>query len=311
MEKDFKIITDSAANLPNSLIDKYNIPIISLYYIMEGEEYLSYEKGVESDLKPVYDKMRQNVAIKTSCLSTEECAKAFEKEVKAGNDIIYIGFSSGLSASFSNAQAAAVDVMKKYPGSKIYAIDSLSASLGQGRLVTIACEMKENGSTCDEIVKWLDANRLKMCHLFSVENLTYLYRGGRVSKATHVFADTLNIKPIMHVDNKGHLVSIGKTFGRKLALTNLASRMAKEIVNPESQTIYISHGDCPDDVEFLIKKINEKVKVKEFVTNLVDLVIGAHSGPGTIALFFLGNNRGCPEEAPQPKATTSTAPTKR
>ncbi|MDR0426007.1 MAG: DegV family protein [Clostridiales bacterium] len=300
--KPYTIITDSAANLTPGLINRYQLPIVSLSYIFEGEEHLSYRPGVESNLKSVYENMRQKAPIKTSCMNEDHCREVFEAPLKLGHDILYIGFSSGLSASYAVGETVANELKKAYPGQKIYTVDSFAAAMGQGRLVTIACEMKEKGAEIDEVLTWVTDNRLKMCHLFTVDTLFHLYRGGRVTRSKHLLADTLNIKPILHVNDEGRLVAIGKTFGRKASLANLASRMAKEIVNPEEQTIYISHGDCIEDVEYLIKRISDKLTVKEYVINILDLVVGAHSGPGTVAVFYLAHSRHGEDAAAAPAA---------
>lgn len=301
----YTIVTDSAANLTDGLIETYQIPIVSLSYIMGGESYLSYEPGVKQDLKAVYAEMRNKTSVKTSCLNAGHCREVLETVLKQGQDVVFIAFSSGLSASYKVAEETVIELRRDYPERKILIADSLSAALGQGRLVTLACEMREAGKSIEEVYHFVQESKLTMCHLFTVENLYYLYRGGRVTRSKHLFADTLSIKPVMHMDDEGHLVAIGKAFGRKASLTNMASRLVREIVNPEEQTLYISHGDCIEDVEFLIKRISDKITVKGFVINMLDLVVGAHSGPGTVAVFYQGVSRNgdSAEEAAKAKAS--------
>ena len=203
--------------------------------------------------------MREKVPMTTSCVSRENCDKVFSEILRAGKDVLYIGFSSALSATYEVAAKSLEDLKTEFPERKIYYIDSLSASLGQGRLVTYAAERRQSGENIEQVCKWVENNKLKLNHLFTVDNLSYLYRGGRVKKSAYLLASTLNIKPVMHMDDEGRLTPIGKVFGRKTSLTNLAQRTAEAITNPENQTIYISHGDCIEDVEFLIAKLKEKV----------------------------------------------------
>lgn len=288
---DYVIVTDSSANLTNELIDSYGVRVLSLVYIMDGKEYLSYEKGVEPALKSVYEKMREKTPVSTSCINADVCYAEFTKVLDEGKDLYYLGFSSGLSNSFDVAKTVLEDLKTKYPDRKILYTDSLNASLGQGLMVIYAVRKKQEGYTIEQLCDWMNENKLMFCQLFTVDSLSYLYRGGRLKKSSYVLASTLNIKPVMHMDLQGKLTSIGKVFGRKKALSNLVERMKTSIVDPEQQTICISHGDCISDVEYLIAKINETVKVKEIIVNYVDLVIGAHSGPGTVALFFFGKER--------------------
>jgi DegV family protein with EDD domain len=288
---DFEIVTDSSANLPDELIDKYGIPIIPLVYIVDGKESLSYYKTSVNDMKKYYTLMREKIPCSTSCASRGNCEGIFEQILSGGKDVLYIGFDSALSATYGVVEGVLRDVAAKYPDRKALAIDTLSAALGQGQLVISAVKLRDGGKTIDEIYAWLQANILKSCHLFTVDTLTYLYKGGRVKPSAYLLASVLNIKPIMHVSDDGHLTPIGKVFGRKASLVKLAALTAEKIVDPENQTIYISHGDCFDDVEFFMTKLKEKIKVKGFVINCLDLVIGVHAGPGTVAIFFYGEKR--------------------
>lgn len=287
----FEIVTDTCSNLSDELIRRYEINIIPMIYIVNGEEHLSYVETEKTDLKKYYDLLREKVPMSTSCITRENCDNVFDAILASGKDMIYMGFSSALSATYENARASLDDLQKKYPERKIYCIDTLCASLGQGRLVTYAAERRENGEDIDAVAKWAEENKKRLIHLFTVDTLSYLYRGGRVKKTAYLLASTFNIKPIMHVDDEGRLTAIGKVIGRKKSLDDLARRTTEAIVEPEKQTIYIGHGDCIEDVEFLISKLKERVKVKDIVVNYIDLVVGTHSGPGTVAVFFLGEKR--------------------
>lgn len=211
--------------------------------------------------------------------------------MQEGLDILYIGFSSALSATYISGEKAAAALRKKYPERKIITVNTLGASLGEGLLVLYAARMKEAGASMKEVQNWLEQNRLKLCHYFTVDDLFFLFRGGRVKKTSYLIANLVNIKPIMHMDDYGRLIPIGKVMGRKKSLNTIAEMVIRDIVDPEDQTICVSHGDCIEDVEYLKEKIEEKIKVKEWVINYVDPVVGAHSGPGTVAIFFLGNHR--------------------
>ncbi len=287
----FEIFTDSSANLSDEIIAKYNLNIVSLVFRVDGEEYVSYEKGKVTDLQQYYIMLREKKLITTSCCNASEFIRAFEEKLEKGIDILYVGFSSGISATYQSGLLAIEELKEKYPDRKIISVDTLAASLGEGLLVYHACMLKEEGKSIEEIAGWLESNKLNLAHWFTVDDLFYLYRGGRVSKSSYVIGNFAKIKPILHVDNAGKLIPMAKVIGRKKSLIHLAERLAESIINPEEQIVTISHGDCLEDVEFLIKKIKEKVTVKEFVVNIIDPVVGAHSGPGTVALFFMAKNR--------------------
>lgn len=287
----YRIVTDSSANLTDELIDKYDIGIASLVFYSGNKEFTSYVKGVKTDLKQFYDMLRKKGALTTSCVNEATFIEVFEPTLQEGLDILYIGFSSALSATYISGEKAAAALRKKYPERKIITVNTLGASLGEGLLVLYAARMKEAGASMKEVQNWLEQNRLKLCHYFTVDDLFFLFRGGRVKKTSYLIANLVNIKPIMHMDDYGRLIPIGKVMGRKKSLNTIAEMVIRDIVDPEDQTICVSHGDCIEDVENLKEKIEEKIKVKEWVINYVDPVVGAHSGPGTVAIFFLGNHR--------------------
>lgn len=287
----YRIVTDSSANLTDELIDKYDIGIASLVFYSGNKEFTSYVKGVKTDLKQFYDMLRKKDALTTSCVNEATFIEVFEPTLQEGLDILYIGFSSALSATYISGEKAAAALRKKYPERKIITVNTLGASLGEGLLVLYAARMKEAGASMKEVQNWLEQNRLKLCHYFTVDDLFFLFRGGRVKKTSYLIANLVNIKPIMHMDDYGRLIPIGKVMGRKKSLNTIAEMVIRDIVDPEDQTICVSHGDCIEDVEYLKEKIEEKIKVKEWVINYVDPVVGAHSGPGTVAIFFLGNHR--------------------
>lgn len=287
----FKIITDSAANLPEKMIDQYDLSVLSLSFFVEGKECFSYIEGEIQDLSRFYTMMREKQEIKTSLVNLEYAEKECKKILSLGQDVLYIGFSSGLSGSYQAVSLALESLKEDFPERKIFYVDSLSAALGQGLLVKYAVDLREEGKTLEEVYQWVLDNRLKLVHWFTVEDLFFLKRGGRVSAATAVLGTALSIKPVMHVDNQGHLVVMEKARGRKKSLDALVRHMEETAINPSEQVVYISHGDCQEDAEYVAQRVKERLQVKEVMIRVLDPVIGAHSGPGTVALFFMGNKR--------------------
>ena len=287
----FEIITDSSANLPETLIERYQLHILSLMFLVGDKEYYSYVKGEVTDIKKFYTMMREGQKITTSHINRDVCTRLFESLLSSGKDILYIGFSSGLSGTYQTGHMVLEEMREKYPERKIYDIDTLAASLGEGLLVTYAARMREAGRTIEEVHQWLVDNRLHLCHWFTVDDLFFLKRGGRISATTALAGTVLGIKPVMHVDNEGHLVPVAKVRGRKNSLDALVAHMEKTAIEPGHQTVYITHGDCIEDAEYVASLVRKKFGVKEIVINYVDPVIGAHSGPGTVALFFVGTER--------------------
>jgi len=286
----FEIVTDSSANLTDAIINRYGIHILSLVFRIGDKEFMSFEKGMTTQEKPFYEKMRKGEIITTGLINAHDCREKFEGILKQGNDILYIGFSSALSGTFDVGAMTARQLREEYPDNKIIVIDSLAASLGEGLLVMYAAQMREDGHTLEEVHNWLNENILHMAHWFTVGDLQYLRRGGRISATSAILGSILHIKPIMHVDNEGRLVPTGKIIGRRESLIELVKKMKETVVHPEEQIVAITHGDVIEDAEFVEGMVRE-MHVKDVIINYVDLVVGAHSGPGTIALFFMGTNR--------------------
>lgn len=287
----FEIITDSSANLPEDMIETCHLTILSLSFFVDKVEYFGYEKGKLTDLSQFYEMMREKKDITTSLVNTSVAMEQCETLLKEGKDILYIGFSSGLSGSYQSVAVALDELRERYPERKIYSVDSLAAALGEGLLVRYAIDLREEGKNIEEVAEWLLENRLRLCHWFTVDDLFFLKRGGRISATTALLGTALNIKPILHVDDEGHLIMMEKARGRKKSLDALVDHMQQTIENPENQYIYISHGDCLEDANYVANKIKELYSVKEVFVRILDPVIGAHSGPGTLALFFLGSKR--------------------
>ncbi len=288
MANEFVIITDSGSDITPSLAAEWGIKVVPLSYSIDDGEPLP---GDKVDLKEFYAALRAKSSSKTSAANLENFTQAFGECAKQGKDVLYLGFSSGLSSTVSTGKLAASEMSEEYPDIKFYAVDTLCASLGQGMMVHIAVQMKNAGKTIEEIRDYVEENKLHLCHSFTVDDLFFLKRGGRVSAATAVVGSMLAIKPVLHVDNAGHLISIGKARGRKASIQELAKACIEKSVDPETQTMFISHGDCEDEANELAAIIKEKLNPVDVIVGCIGPVIGAHSGPGTIALFFLGNER--------------------
>lgn len=287
----YVIVTDSAANLPEELYDKFGITVVSLSFHVDGKEYKSYVKGQKTDLKQFYSMMRNKEMITTSLIGPDEFSTAFSEILESGQDVLYIGFDSALSGTYQSATIAASDLAERYPERKILLVDTLCASIGEGLLVYYAGRLREEGKTIEEVYDWLMANRLNTCHWFTCDDLFFLKRGGRVSAATAVVGSLLQVKPVMHVSDAGKLEVVSKARGRKQALHALVSEMEKTIKDPQKQLVCIGHGDCEEDAQYVMKQIQEKFNPKETMIHYLDPVIGAHAGPGTLAVFFMGTAR--------------------
>lgn len=289
---DFEIVTDSSSNLPEDYIEENGLHILPLTFLVDDKQYQSYLKGEHIDLQHFYTMMRENKVITTSLPNLADAKNLLEGLAEAGKDILYIGFSSGLSGTYEAIELILKDVQKQYPERKIRYVDTLGASLGEGLLAYYAVNLAKEGKSIDEITGWLEDNKLKLAHWFTVDDLMFLFRGGRLSKTSARAGTMLNIKPVMHMDDEGHLIPVEKVRGRKKSLNSLVDHMRDSAQKPiGDQTVFITHGDCVEDAEYVANKVREEFGVKDIVINYVDPVIGAHSGPGTVALFFLAEQR--------------------
>ncbi len=285
----FKIITDSASDLPLSVLESLDVDWVELNVYIDGKNY-DYD-GSEESVKKFYDEVRSGMNASTSAANSSEFTELMEKYLKQGKDVLYIGFSSGLSSTYNSGVIAADELREKYPDRKIYTVSSLCASLGEGLLVYLAARKQKDGCTIEETRGYAESIKLNLCHWFTVDDLFHLKRGGRVSATTAVVGSMLNIKPILHVDDEGHLINVGKARGRKASIKELVVRMKELAIDPENQTVFISHGDCYDDAAALAEMVKKEFNVKDVLIGYIGPVIGAHSGPGTVALFFLGSHR--------------------
>ncbi len=284
--RDYVILTDSGTDLSPEMAEKLGIKILDLMVIMDGEEP---KPNSSVDPKEFYAFLRSKKNATTSAINSDTFAEAMEEIIKDGKDALYLGFSSGLSNTFNAGRLAAEELSEKYPDSKIYAVDTLCASLGQGLLVYLAVKKKEAGASIEEVRDYVLENRLHLCHQFTVEDLMFLKRGGRVSAATAVVGTMLNIKPVMHVDNDGHLIKVGTARGRKASMDALMEKMKKTVM--DTDVMFVCHGDCIDDANYVAERAKAELGVKEVFIDYTGVVIGSHSGPGTLAIFYLGTER--------------------
>lgn len=289
---EYIITTDSTCDLPKSYIKENNIRVLPLTYVLEG---VTYNIDKTLPINEFYGKMKSGAMPTTSQVNPEEAKEAFLSILEDGVGILHIAFSSGLSGSYNSARIAAEELREENPEYEIYVIDSLCASLGEGMLVHKAVKLKEQGKTIQETVKWLEANKLHVCHNFTPDDLNHLYRGGRVSKTAAILGTMANVKPVLHVDDEGHLIPLSKVRGRKKSLVTLVDNMEKQIGSYIEENkrdgVFIGHGDVEEDARFVADLVKERFGIESFLISYVGPVIGSHTGPGILALFFMGEKR--------------------
>lgn len=285
----FTILTDSSANLPEYLIDAHGIKVMSLEFIVDDELYHSYIPGETSDLSQFYTMMREGKVITTTLPALEDVDVIIREQFEAGNDVLYMGFDSTLSGTFDAVSAYMERIhTEEYPDLQIEYVDTKAAAMGQGLFVLEAVKLRDSGTSLAETAAWARENCLTFAHWFTVEDLKYLERGGRLSKGSAFIGSILSIKPVLHVDEIGRLVPLDKVRGRRKSLQTLVDHFAETAREPKADLLVgISHGDCAEDAEFVRSQIAERFGVKDFIVVVLDPVIGAHSGPGTVALFFV------------------------
>ena len=282
----YQIITDSCCDFPKEMYDALNVKVAPLTVCWQGSER---DDANDDSLKVLYDAMRNGESATTSAVNPQRWAEVMEPSLREGKDILVMAFSSALSTTYQSAVIAAEELMEKYPDRKILVCDTLAASLGQGLLVWYACRKRDAGMSLKELYCWVEENKRYLCMWFTVDDLMHLKRGGRVSSATALVGTMLQIKPVLHVDDAGRLINVDKTRGRKAAIRALLQRMEETALS--ETPVFISHGDCAGEAEELAAAIRERFLGVEPVINFVGPVIGSHSGPGTVALFFLAKRR--------------------
>ncbi|MBP3412826.1 MAG: DegV family protein [Oscillospiraceae bacterium] len=285
------LLTDSCADLSQEQYKELDIEMIPLTFLLEGKSYENRPDESSMKFSEVYGKLRDGANIQTSAINVEQFRNAYLPYLQKGLDILYIGFSSALSGTYSAGCIAAQDLAEEFPERKILTVDSLGAALGQGLMLYLTAKKRLAGASIEEAAAYIEELKLQLCHWFTVDDLFFLKRGGRLSGATALIGSALGIKPVLHVDNEGHLVKVSTVRGRKNSLKALAEKMAATAIDPANQTIFIGHGDCREDAELLAQMIKDSCGYKDIHIGYVGPVIGAHSGPGTIALFFIGSGR--------------------
>ena len=285
----FRIFTDSGCDISPATLAEWGVHLEALTFRFDDSE----KEYTNAEMAPnaFYEKMRNGGIAKTAAVNTESFAGAFESALKDGLDVLYVGFSSGISNTYNAGRIAAEELREKYPERKIIVIDTLTASAGEGMLVWFATQKMREGATVDETAAYIKALCPSVCAWFTVDNLTYLKRGGRVSPTTALIGNALHIKPVMHVDDNGKLIKVTTAHGRKKSIAALAAKYKETAKDPENGCVFISHGDCEEDAKFLANLLKEQNGVTVSLITDVGPVIGAHSGPGTLALFFVGSER--------------------
>ena len=283
----YQIITDSCCDFTEAQYKEYDVVSVPLTVTYNGENHENFSRP--EDVKAFYDQLRTGVMATTAAVNPDGWANAMEPALKAGKDVLVLAFSSGLSTTYQSAVIAAKELQEDYPDRTIRVVDTLCAALGQGLLVWYAAQKRDEGMTIDELTAWVEANKLNICHWVTVDDLSHLKRGGRISATTAIVGTMLNIKPIIFVDNDGHLINTAKVRGRKAAMEYLVKQLQE--TGTEQDTVFIAHGDCPEDAAALEALVKEKCGVKNVITGYVGPVIGAHTGPGVLVLFFLGTHR--------------------
>lgn len=286
---DYRIYTDSACDLSPKILEEWGVSCCSLTFRFEKE--VGVYANNDMSAQDFYAKMKKGGIAKTAAVNSEEFKASFEKSLEDGYDVIYIGFSSGLSTTYNSARIAAEELSEKYPDRKIITVDSLCASAGLGLLVYLAVTKKREGLSISSLADYLRDNVKNLCHWFTVDDLVYLKRGGRINPATAFVGNLLGIKPVLHMDDEGHLINVSKVRGRRSAIAALADKYGELAICKESDLVFISEADCISDANTLSDMLRERYGARVQIITDVGPVIGAHSGPGTLALFFLGKAR--------------------
>ena len=288
MMNTYQIVTDSSCDFTRAQYAEHNLTYAPLTLLYKGREYRSFTE--HDELHAFYDGIRGGEMPTTSAVNPEGWAEVMEPALEEGKDVLCLAFTSGLSTTYQSAVIAAGELREKYPQRKILVVDTLCAALGQGLLVHLACRRRDEGYSLEELAAWVEETKLKLCHWVTVDDLNHLKRGGRVSATTAFVGGMLGIKPIIHVDNDGKLATVAKCRGRKAAMEYLVQKLCED--GTDVETVSIAHGDCPGDAAALEAMIREKCPaVKQVITGYVGGVIGAHTGPGVLVLFFLGKQR--------------------
>lgn len=289
--KTYQIVTDATSDLPLELVGKLDVHVIPMHCAIDGDDYLITADNRNLSSHDFYDMLRAGQVSSTTQVNGETFKAEVRPFLKDGLDVLYICFSSGLSSTYASIRIAIEDLAEEFPERKLRIVDSLSATGGEGLLVYHAVKRMEDGMGLDELAQWIEDNKLHFAHWFTVDDLKFLKRGGRVSATAALVGTVLSVKPIMHVDNEGRLIPVDKVRGRRKSLEELVAHMEKSAIRPADQTVFISHGDTPEDAAYIEKLVRERLGVKNVFIGPVGPVVGSHGGPGIICLFFLAEER--------------------
>ena len=284
----YKIITDTCCDFPMEMYKELDVEVVPMSVLYKG---VSYNEYTEQWLKDMYNGLRTGESASTAAVNPTQWAEHIEPILQQGLDALVLPFSSGMSTTYQSAVIAAEELLEKYPDRKIRVVDIMCASMGQGLMVWYACQKQYQGMSLEEVAAWCEDNKLNLCHWVIADDLMHLKRGGRVSAATAVAGTLLQIKPVIHVNDEGKLISVGKARGRKAAIQTLCKKVGELGIPDANDTIFISHGDCLEDAEQLAAMLKETYGTKNVIISYIGAVIGAHAGPGTMAIFFLGKHR--------------------
>ncbi|MBQ1518119.1 MAG: DegV family protein [Clostridia bacterium] len=285
----FSIVTDTGCDMPSALAEKLKVSAVPLKVIVAGKETDSSLKKLDIDNSGFYDIIRKGIDVKTSSPSLEDFLRYFKKELNKGKDILYIGFSTGLSGTYNVGRIAAEELSEEYPDRKILTIDSLCGSMGQALLLYYCVQKQREGATLEETYVYAEKLKLHVCHWFTVDDLHHLKKGGRISPTVAFVGSVMNIKPVLQVDTQGKLAIMYKARGKKIAIAKLVEQMGERFNPDENDIIFINHADCPEDAELLARSITKNYGITNFVISEIGPTFGAHSGPGAVALFYIGN----------------------
>ena len=288
---DYVILTESSSDISLKIAKDNDIQVMPMDFILEGKSYAHYADSREMDVKAFYQKLRDGAVVTTAAENVEDYMTWVKPLLEDGKDVLLVVFSSGLSSTFSTANVALAELREQYPHRKIVAVDSLCASAGEALLAYYAAQNRAKGMSIEENAQWLEDNKLHLAHWFTVDDLMFLKRGGRVSSATALVGTMLSIKPVLHVDNDGHLINVSKARGRKASMKALVDKATETGVDLSNQVLFISHGDCLDDAQWLAQEVRDRFHPVDVVISDIGPVIGAHSGPGTLALYFMATQR--------------------
>ena len=288
---EYVIVTDSSCDMTADMVSEVGIQVLPLSFTIKGQDLKNYPDNRDMDPKQFYDLQREGEMATTAAVNLSQYEEFLTPILESGKDVLLLAFSSGLSATYQTSRLAVEELQEKFPDRKIFTVDTLSASLGQGLLIWHAAQKKKEGMAIEELRDWVETHKLNMCHWFTVDDLQFLKRGGRISAATALVGTMLKIKPVLHMDDEGHLINMSKARGRKASLDAILNKVGELGVDLDKQTMFISHSDCMDDVQYVADQLKRRFNVPEVRWNYIGPVIGAHTGPGCLAVFFMGTHR--------------------